>query len=66
MAISGLVITYNEEKHIERCVKTLFKVCDEVIIIDSFSADKTAEIAEITNNSLCLTQSKRSSKSCAK
>jgi len=46
MAISGLVITYNEEKYIERCVKTLFKVCDEVIIIDSFSADKTAEIAE--------------------
>ena len=45
MAISGLVITYNEEKYIERCVKTLFKVCDEVIIIDSFSADITAEIA---------------------
>ena len=46
MGISGLVITYNEEKHIERCVKTLFKVCDEVIIIDSFSSDKTTEIAE--------------------
>ena len=46
MAISGLVITYNEEKNIERCVKTLFKVCEEVIIIDSHSSDKTAEIAE--------------------
>jgi glycosyltransferase involved in cell wall biosynthesis len=46
MAISGLVITYNEEKNIERCVKTLFKVCEEVIIIDSNSSDKTAEIAE--------------------
>lgn len=45
MAISGLVITYNEEKLIERCIKTLFKVCDEVIIIDSFSKDKTVEIA---------------------
>ena len=46
MAISGLVITYNEEKNIQRCVKTLFKVCEEVIIIDSNSSDKTAEIAE--------------------
>lgn len=46
MAISGLVITYNEEKNIERCIKTLFKVCDEVIIIDSNSSDKTVEIAQ--------------------
>jgi len=46
MAISGLVITYNEEKFIERCVTTLFEVCDEVIIIDSYSKDRTVEIAE--------------------
>ena len=46
MNISGLVITFNEEKNIERCIQTLFKVCDEVIIVDSFSTDKTAEIAE--------------------
>lgn len=45
MAISGLVITYNEEKYIEKCITTLFKVCDEVIIIDSYSKDKTVEIA---------------------
>lgn len=46
MKISGLVITYNEEKYIEKCIKTLFKICDEVIIIDSNSKDKTVEIAE--------------------
>lgn len=46
MAISGLVITYNEEKYIEKCITTLFKVCNEVIIIDSFSSDKTVEIAQ--------------------
>jgi len=45
MKISGLIITYNEEKHIKKSIKTLFKVCNEVIIIDSFSSDKTAEIA---------------------
>lgn len=46
MAISGLVITYNEEKRIGKCIEALFKVCDEVIIIDSFSKDKTVEIAK--------------------
>lgn len=46
MAISGLVITYNEEKMIEKCIDALFQVCDEVIIVDSFSNDKTVEIAK--------------------
>lgn len=46
MAISGLVITYNEEKNIGKCVRALFEVCDEVIIIDSFSKDRTVEIAK--------------------
>lgn len=45
MAISGLVITYNEEKSIGKCIDALFKVCDEVIIVDSLSKDKTVEIA---------------------
>lgn len=46
MNISGLVITYNEERFIGKCIQELFKLCDEVIIIDSFSSDKTVEIAE--------------------
>lgn len=46
MEISGLVITYNEEKNIGKCIDALFKVCDEVIIVDSYSKDKTIEIAE--------------------
>lgn len=45
MGISGLVITFNEEKYIKRCVEGLKKVCDEVIIIDSNSQDNTVEIA---------------------
>ncbi len=45
MAISGLVITFNEEKNIGKCLDGLFEVCDEVIVIDSNSTDKTAEIA---------------------
>jgi glycosyltransferase involved in cell wall biosynthesis len=46
MAISGLVITFNEEKMIGKCIDALFKVCDEVIIVDSFSKDRTVEIAK--------------------
>jgi glycosyltransferase involved in cell wall biosynthesis len=46
MAISGLVITFNEEKMIGECIDALFKVCDEVIIVDSLSKDRTVEIAK--------------------
>ncbi len=46
MSISGLVITYNEEKNIGKCIDALFKVCDEIIIVDSYSKDKTVEIAK--------------------
>jgi glycosyltransferase involved in cell wall biosynthesis len=46
MAISGLVITFNEEDNIGKCVDALFKVCDEVIIVDSYSKDNTVEIAK--------------------
>lgn len=46
MKISGLVITFNEEKMIGKCIDALFRVCDEVIIVDSFSKDKTVEIAK--------------------
>lgn len=42
--ISGVVITFNEEKNIERCLNSMDKVCDEIIIIDSFSTDRTKEI----------------------
>ena len=45
MPISGLIITFNEEKMIGKCIDALFKVCDEVIVVDSFSTDTTVNIA---------------------
>ena len=42
--ISAVVITFNEERNIERCITSLKTVTDEIIIIDSFSVDRTAEI----------------------
>ncbi len=46
MKISGLIITFNEEKMIGKCIDALFRVCDEVIIVDSLSKDRTVEIAK--------------------
>ena len=41
-----LMITLNEEFHIEECIKSIADIADEIIILDSFSNDKTVEIAE--------------------
>jgi glycosyltransferase involved in cell wall biosynthesis len=41
--ITGLVITYNEEKNIQEVIECLDFV-DEIVIVDSFSNDKTIEI----------------------
>jgi glycosyltransferase involved in cell wall biosynthesis len=43
--ISAIVLTKNEQKSLEVCLKTL-KWCDEVIVIDDYSEDKTAQMAE--------------------
>lgn len=44
--ISALVITYNEENNIGRCLDSLRDIADEVLVIDSFSTDRTAEICK--------------------
>ena len=44
--ISACIISYNEEKKIEDCLKSLQPVVDEIIIVDSNSTDQTIEIAK--------------------
>jgi len=44
--ISGTIITYNEEDHVEACVASLLEVCDEVVVVDSLSTDRTVELAK--------------------
>ncbi|MEK9633944.1 MAG: glycosyltransferase, partial [Opitutae bacterium] len=43
--LSVYILAYNEEEKIEDCVKSA-TWADEVVVIDSHSTDKTAEIAE--------------------
>ena len=44
--ISAIVLTFNEELHIRRCLENAFRVCREVFVIDGFSTDRTVEIAK--------------------
>lgn len=41
--VSACITTLNEEDNIERCLKSL-SWCDEIIVVDSFSTDRTVEI----------------------
>ena len=47
--LSAVIITFNEEKNIERCIQSLKGVADEIIVVDSFSQDRTKEIC-LANN----------------
>ncbi len=44
--ITANIITLNEEKNIKECILSVQEVCDEVLVIDSLSSDRTCEIAE--------------------
>lgn len=42
--ISAIILTFNEEKHIERCLRSLAGVVDQVVVVDSGSTDATIDI----------------------
>ena len=44
--ISCTIITYNEERNIEECLRSVEEIADEIIVVDSFSTDKTPEICK--------------------
>ena len=46
MQISAVIITFNEEDNIASCIESIEEVCEEIIIVDSLSTDKTVEIAK--------------------
>lgn len=43
--ITGLVLTYNGERWLKQCLKSL-DFCNEILVVDSQSTDRTVEIAE--------------------
>lgn len=42
--LSVIIITYNEERNIGRCLHSLKGVADEIVVVDSYSTDRTEEI----------------------
>lgn len=40
-----MIITYNEARNIERCIASVKGLADEVLVLDSFSTDKTCALA---------------------
>ncbi len=47
--LSVVVITYNEEKNIGRCLESVKDIADDIIIVDSYSTDGTEEIVKEFN-----------------
>lgn len=42
--LSAVIITYNEERNVDRCIHSLQGVVDEILAIDSLSTDRTKSI----------------------
>ncbi len=44
--LSAVIITFNEERNIDRCLTSLEGIADELIVVDSFSTDRTEAICK--------------------
>lgn len=44
--ITALILTKNEEVNIEDCIRSIITTVKRIVVIDSFSTDKTVEIAK--------------------
>jgi glycosyltransferase involved in cell wall biosynthesis len=46
MNIAAIILSFNEEKHIARCIESLKDVAKDVYVVDCGSSDKTVQIAQ--------------------
>ncbi|UTV30464.1 glycosyltransferase family 2 protein [Photobacterium atrarenae] len=51
--ISVIILTYNEEKHIGRCIRSLQAVTHNIFVVDSYSTDNTVAICESLGAIVC-------------
>ena len=45
MNLSVVILTYNEVVYIERCIESARRVSDKIYVVDSYSSDRTQELA---------------------
>ena len=43
--ITVIILTYNEEKNIEDCIRSVKDAAKRIVVVDSFSSDRTEEMA---------------------
>lgn len=46
ISLTVVILTFNEEIHIARCINSVKKIAERIVVIDSGSTDRTCEIAE--------------------
>jgi len=44
--ISAVIITHNEEQNIANCIESIKDIADEIVVVDSYSNDRTVAISE--------------------
>ena len=49
MKTAAIVLTFNEARHLPRCLQSIEGVVDSVVVVDCFSSDHTLAIAESRN-----------------
>lgn len=46
MKITAIILTFNEEIHLARCIDSLLPLTNDIVVVDSLSTDRTVEIAQ--------------------
>jgi glycosyltransferase involved in cell wall biosynthesis len=46
MKLTVIILTYNEELHLARCLESALQLTPNIVVIDCFSTDRTVEIAQ--------------------
>ena len=46
MKITAVILTFNEEIHLARCIESILPLTRDIVVVDSLSTDKTIEIAQ--------------------
>ena len=49
LKLSAVIITFNEEAHLEKCLTSLENLADEILVVDSHSTDSTKLICQRFN-----------------
>ena len=44
--LTAIILTLNEEKNIRECISSIQSIAKRIVVVDSFSTDKTVEIAK--------------------